>query len=113
RDRKREHDAGARIAGSRVTGKHKNARADDSADAERDQMDRPKRLLQVVVDLRFGIFRNAASHKRMPPVAPGLAGILAGTIPGCAAPANRRRPPTSYGVREIPRGVTALCGRRP
>ena len=58
RDGEGNDHAGAGIGRGRVAGDDEDARADDGADAERDQVDRPQRAFQIV-NLGDGIFRNS------------------------------------------------------
>ena len=53
-----DHHARAGISGGGVAGEHEDAGADDGADAQRDQMQRAQRPLQVAFVVR--IFRNSA-----------------------------------------------------
>ncbi len=76
-----------------MSGQNEDAGADDSADAECDQVDRSQCLFQVVVDRRIGIFRNSGHadcplrNGQAPDTARGM-DSLRSLLHGGNAPAN-------------------------
>ena len=71
RDREGEHHARAGIAGGGMSGENEDAGADDAADAQRDQMNRPQRSLEIVSVSSLSGFSETTSTIACPPAGPG------------------------------------------